>query len=184
MGTTRRLGLPSPAMIVAVLGLVAALGGTAVAQQATTSAKVTKKKVKKIADKEIQKAAPGLSVANAEKANTATTATTATTAGSADNVLWAVVSNGAGANDAAIARAGKSGYAVSESGGPSVIVDFQRNVTQCAWMATKGSTGNGIATAQAATTEGVAANPEAVQVRVRNATGTAVQESFHVEVIC
>jgi hypothetical protein len=40
-------GRPSPAIIVAVLALVAALGGTAVAEQATTS--ITKKKTKKIA---------------------------------------------------------------------------------------------------------------------------------------
>lgn len=40
-------GRPSPAIIVAVLALVAALGGTAVAEQATTS--ISKKKTKKIA---------------------------------------------------------------------------------------------------------------------------------------
>ena len=57
---------PSPALVVAVMALVAALAGTAVAQEAGTSAKpVTKKKVKKIADKRISKAAPGLAVASA-----------------------------------------------------------------------------------------------------------------------
>src|SRR5262245_13581364 len=57
---------PSPALFVAVIALVAALAGTAVAEQATISAKaVTKKKAKKIANKEIVKAAPGLSVATA-----------------------------------------------------------------------------------------------------------------------
>ena len=58
---------PSPAIIVAVAALIAALAGTAVAEEATTSAKpVTKKKVKKIADKRIDKAAPGLTVGNSE----------------------------------------------------------------------------------------------------------------------
>jgi len=57
---------PSPALFVAVIALVAALAGTAVAEQATTSAKpVTKKKVKKISKKEINKAAPTLSVGSA-----------------------------------------------------------------------------------------------------------------------
>jgi hypothetical protein len=71
---------PSPALIVAVVALVAALAGTAVASDplATSSAKkVTKKKVKKIADRRINKLAPGLSVANAETAQNAETAETA-----------------------------------------------------------------------------------------------------------
>jgi hypothetical protein len=48
---------PSPAIIVAVLALVAALAGTAVAEQATTSAKkpVTKKKARTIAKKQANK---------------------------------------------------------------------------------------------------------------------------------
>lgn len=47
----------SPALVIAVMALVAALAGSAVAQQATTSAKpVTKKKVKKISKKQANKA--------------------------------------------------------------------------------------------------------------------------------
>jgi hypothetical protein len=48
---------PSPAIVVAILALVAALAGTAVAQQATTSA-VSKKKVKKISNKQIDNRLP------------------------------------------------------------------------------------------------------------------------------
>lgn len=49
----------SPALIVAVLALVAAVAGTAVAEEATTSAKpVTKTKAKKIAKKEVDKKFP------------------------------------------------------------------------------------------------------------------------------
>jgi hypothetical protein len=57
----------SPALVVSVLALVAAVGGTAVAGDpgAATSAKLSKKKVKKLANKQITKRAPGLSVANA-----------------------------------------------------------------------------------------------------------------------
>jgi hypothetical protein len=63
---------PSPAIIVAVLALVAALAGTAVAERATTSAKpVTKKKAKKITRKQINRLAPGLSVASADTATNA-----------------------------------------------------------------------------------------------------------------
>ncbi len=73
-----RQRLASPALIVAVVALVAALGGAAAAQP--SAKKVTTKKVKKIADKEIAKKAPGLSVAHADTADAATTATTADSA--------------------------------------------------------------------------------------------------------
>jgi hypothetical protein len=60
-----RRKLPSPAIVIAILALVAGVTGAAVAQPVAKKA-VTKKKVKKIAKKEIKKAAPDLSVANAE----------------------------------------------------------------------------------------------------------------------
>ncbi len=67
---------PSPAIVVAILALVAGVTGAAVAQPAAKKA-VTKKKAKKIADKEIEKLAPGLSVASAASATNATNATNA-----------------------------------------------------------------------------------------------------------
>jgi hypothetical protein len=71
---------PSPAIVVAVLALVAGVTGAAVAQPAAKKA-VTKKKVKKIADKEIKKLAPGLSVANADTATNADSAANANALG-------------------------------------------------------------------------------------------------------
>lgn len=62
---------PSPVFIVAVLALVAAFAGTAIAGPDAISNKVTKSKVKTIAKKQINKAAPGLSVAEAKKAENA-----------------------------------------------------------------------------------------------------------------
>jgi hypothetical protein len=50
---------PSPALVVAVIALVAALAGTAVAEQATTS-QVSKKKAKQIAKKQANKAVDAL----------------------------------------------------------------------------------------------------------------------------
>jgi hypothetical protein len=57
MGSITR---PSPAIIVAIVALVAALAGTAVAGPGadTSAKKVTKAKVKKIANKQINKALP------------------------------------------------------------------------------------------------------------------------------
>ena len=67
---------PRPALIVAIVALVAALAGTAVAEEATTavSKKQTKKIAKKQAKKQINKLAPGLSVAHADTAGTADSA--------------------------------------------------------------------------------------------------------------
>ncbi len=74
MGRRIRERRPSPAVIVAVLALVAALAGTAVAGPHASTSAINKKKVKKIAKKQINKLAPGLHVASAESANTATNA--------------------------------------------------------------------------------------------------------------
>jgi hypothetical protein len=58
---------PSPAMVVAAIALAFALAGTAVA--ADPAAKLSKSKVKTIANKQIKKAAPNLSVAKAKTAD-------------------------------------------------------------------------------------------------------------------
>jgi hypothetical protein len=78
---------PSPAIVVAILALVAGLAGTAVAgPDATTSAKaVTKAKVKQISKKTVNKLAPGLSVANAQNAQNATNAQNAQNAQNANS---------------------------------------------------------------------------------------------------
>jgi hypothetical protein len=52
--------------VVAILALVAALAGTAVAADPSATTAVSKKKTKKIANQQIKKKAPGLSVASAE----------------------------------------------------------------------------------------------------------------------
>jgi hypothetical protein len=49
---------PSPAIVVAVVALVAGLAGTAVADPGASTSAVTKKKVKKIANKQINKRLP------------------------------------------------------------------------------------------------------------------------------
>jgi hypothetical protein len=57
---------PSPAMVVAIVALISALGGTAVG-----AAFVTKKQAKKIAKNQVNKLAPKLSVASAKSADNA-----------------------------------------------------------------------------------------------------------------
>jgi hypothetical protein len=97
-----QMRMPSPAILIAVLALVAALAGTAVAGPDASTSAVSKKTVKKIATKQINKLAPGLSVASAETANTANTATTATTANTADTA--GIASNANAVNGLQVAK--------------------------------------------------------------------------------
>jgi hypothetical protein len=62
---------PSPALIVAVVALVAALAGTAIADPGASSSKITKAKVKKVANKQINKRLP---IETSELADNAVTA--------------------------------------------------------------------------------------------------------------
>jgi hypothetical protein len=75
---------PSAAFVVAVFALCFALVGSAIAGTDSAKKALSKSQVKKIAkkqaDKEINKKAPGLSVAHATSADSATNATNATTA--------------------------------------------------------------------------------------------------------
>jgi hypothetical protein len=77
---------PSPAMVVSIIALVFALAGSAAAGVATISvlSKKEKKQTRNIAKDEINKAAPGLSVASAETAKSANTANTANSANTAN----------------------------------------------------------------------------------------------------
>src|SRR5262245_21015174 len=76
----KRPSLPSPAITVAVVALVAALAGTALAEPNASISAITKKKVKGIVAKQIDTLAPGLSVAHADTADKATNATSAQSA--------------------------------------------------------------------------------------------------------
>jgi hypothetical protein len=78
-------GRISSAHLLALVALTLALGGGAYA----ASGSLTKTQVKKIADKEIAKRAPGLTVANANHAQTAESAQTAQTAQTAQSAQTA-----------------------------------------------------------------------------------------------
>ena len=106
---------PSPAMVVAVVALVAALGGTALASPTASTSALSKKKVKKIAKKQINKLAPGLSVANADTADKAENAETADTATSAIQAQNASTANGV--------KPIKVNFAAPSSTPPTAFVD-------------------------------------------------------------
>jgi hypothetical protein len=72
-------------MVVAIVALVFVMVGSAVAGTDALTSKLSKSSVKKIARKQINKAAPGLSVSHSTTADNATSATTAGNATTADN---------------------------------------------------------------------------------------------------
>ena len=110
----------SPALIVAVIALIAALGGSAIAAGGLSGKQ--KKQVRKIADKEISKKAGGLSVSHAGTADSATNASHASTADVAGGpVAVAYIDNGGpGGIDFGHVNAGQSrGIAQSNVSSPS-----------------------------------------------------------------
>src|SRR5215831_9058754 len=98
----RRFRLPSPALVVSMLALAVALGGTAFA--ANSAIAKSKNSDRKADTKLIKKLAPTLSVKHAKTAASATTATSATHAASADSATNATnATNATHANSASSA---------------------------------------------------------------------------------
>jgi hypothetical protein len=109
---------PSPALVVAVLALVAGVAGTALAADPVAKKAVTKKKVKKIAKKQVTKLAPGLHVASADTATTAGEATRASDADLLDGIDSAKLLRGSGRTFAVHGTD-------APSGGPSAPIALQ-----------------------------------------------------------
>src|SRR5262245_13682161 len=86
MGRIRRVR-PSAGLVVAMVALIAALGGVAAAGPIRKA--LTRTKVVTIADQEISSKAPGLSVSHAKTADTAGSASSANHATQADNAGFA-----------------------------------------------------------------------------------------------
>jgi hypothetical protein len=122
---------PSPSLVISIVALVVALTGTAVAGVATISklSKSEKTKVRGLADQEIDKKAPGLSVKSA------------TTAGDVTNQMWAVIGPSAG-----LVRStpGITGAALDTSGPGKYIVSANRDLTSCYSVANVGGDEPGI----------------------------------------
>jgi hypothetical protein len=103
-----RISQPSPAIVVAVLALVAALAGTAIAGPDASTSAITKNKVKKIARQQVTQLAPTLHVATADNASKADTATSADTANTADTATSADTATNAETAGNAEALGGKA----------------------------------------------------------------------------
>jgi hypothetical protein len=165
---------PSPAMVVSVIALIVALGGTAIAAQSINGGAIKKQTIG--GGKLKQKTLTGFQI-NTNKLGVVPAAKRAA------HTYWAVVNNPASPGNAALARASDEGISASEGGG-AVTVTFPLNISGCANVAGRnnaGTTAPGAGTAQTNTSP---ANANAIEVRTKDAKGDPEDADFHLIVIC
>jgi hypothetical protein len=198
---------PNPATIVAVLALVLALGGTAVAAKRyliTNSKQIAPKALQEIAAlaaKQGATGAPGPQGPRGEKGPDGAKGPSGDKgplgdkgptgdkgppgeAGSGDgsgtSIRWAVVDP-----DGTVARDGAGATTASENSTGAYTVVFDRDVTECAYEASIGLSGT---TATAfpgfATVVRRDDNPNAVFVQTFDVDGVLAEKGFHLAVLC
>ena len=165
---------PSPAMLVSVIALIVALGGTAIAAQNINGGAIKKQTIG--GGKLKQKTLTGYQI-NTNKLGVVPTAKRAT------HTYWAVVNNPAGASNASLARSSDAGISVTEAGG-AVNVIFPTNISGCANVSSRNNAGTTVPAAGTAQTNTSAANPNAVEVHTRDEKGVNADADFHLVVIC
>jgi hypothetical protein len=165
---------PSPSMVVAVVALIVALGGTAIAAQSINGGAIKKQTIG--GGKLKQKTLTGFQI-NTNKLGVVPAARRAA------HTYWAVVNNPASPGNAALARASDEGISAAEGGG-AVTVTFPVNISGCANVASRnnaGTTPPGAGTAQTNTSP---ANANAIEVRTKDAKGDPEDADFHLLVVC
>lgn len=165
---------PSPAMIVAVIALIVALGGTAIAAQSINGGAIKKQTIG--GGKLKQKTLTGFQI-NTNKLGTVAAARRAA------HTYWAVVDNPSNPGNAALARASDEGIGASEGGG-AVTVTFPVNISGCANVSARNNAGTTPPGAGTAQTNTSAANANAIEVRTRDAKGDPEDADFHLLVVC
>lgn len=171
---TSKKGRPSPAMVVAVIALIASLAGTAYAAQTINGGAIKKQTIG--GGKLKQKTLTGFQI-NTNKLGVVPSAKRAT------HTYWAVVNNPPGAGNAALARASDGGITATEGGGV-VVVAFPANVSGCANVAARNNAGTTVPGAGTAQTNVSPANAGAIEVHTRDEKGADTDADFHLIVIC
>jgi hypothetical protein len=165
---------PSAAMVVAVIALIAAIGGTAYAAKAINGATIMRGTI--TAGKVKKKTLTGYQI-NTTKLGVVPSAKRAA------HTYWAVVHNPASPNNATLTRASDAGISVSEAGG-AVNVIFPVNVSGCANVAGRNNDGTGNPGAGYAQTNISPANPNALEVHTREKEGKDEDSDFQLIVVC
>lgn len=165
---------PSPAMVVALVALIVALGGTAIAAQNINGGAIKKQTIG--GGKLKKKTLTGFQI-NTNKLGVVPAAKRAS------HTYWAVVNNPAGAGNAVLARASDTGITAAEGGG-AVAVAFPANVSGCANVAGRNNAGTTPPGAGFAQTNTSPASAGAIEVRTRDEKGAPEDADFHLIVVC
>jgi len=170
----KRSRRPSPAMVVAVIALIAALAGTAYAAQSINGGAIKKQTIG--GGKLKKKTLTGFQI-NTNKLGVVPSAKRAA------HTYWAVVNNPGGAGNATLARASDAGITAAEGGG-AVAVIFPVNVSGCANVSSRNNAGTTVPGAGSAQTNVAPTNPNAIEVRTRDEKGADQDADFHLIVVC
>jgi hypothetical protein len=165
---------PSPAMVVAIIALIAALGGTAYAAQSINGGSIQKQSIG--AGKLKHKTLTGYQI-NTNKLGVLPSAKRAA------HTYWAVVNNPVNPTNATLARASDAGITVVEAGG-SVNVIFPVNVAGCANVAGRNNASATVPNSGYAQTNINPANPNAIEVHTRDKNGANEDADFQLIVVC
>lgn len=172
--STLRSKRPSPAMVVAVIALIAALAGSAYAAQRINGGAIIKQTIG--GGKLKKDTLTGFQINN-NKLGTVPRAVRAT------HTYWAVVNNPASPGNAALARTSDAGITAAEGGG-AVAVTFPQNISVCVNVSSRNNAGTTPPGAGFAQTNTSAANPNVIEVRTRDEKGAPEDADFHLVVIC
>lgn len=166
---------PSPAMIVALVALVAALGGTAYAAGQINGNSIRKHTIG--GSKLKKKTLTGYQV-NVNKLGEVPLAKRTT------HTFWAVVHNPAGKGNATLSRASDAGVITAVEAGGAVTVIFPITVSNCANVAGRNNDGTSPPEAGYAQTNISPANPNAIEVHTKDKTGANEDSDFNLIVVC
>jgi hypothetical protein len=172
----------SPASLLAVIALFVSLGGVSYAAATIGSAQIKNNSVKgtdikngSIASKDISsKTRAALKGQQGPKG-------AAGPAGPAAANVYAVVTDAAGAANSSLVR-GKGVVSVSEATG--TLVRFDRDVSNCVWVASKNEPGTAIAGAGLVQVSLSPTGNDTLDVRTRTTGGVITDAPFHVAVLC
>lgn len=166
---------PSPAMIVALVALVAALGGTAYAAGQINGNSIQKQSIG--GGKLKKQTLTGYQI-NVNKLGEVPLAKRAT------HTFWAVVHNPAGQGNATLSRASDNGAISAVEAGGAVTVIFPIAVSNCADVAGRNNDGTSPPEPGYAQTNISPANPNAVEVHTKDKNGANEDSDFQLIVVC
>lgn len=196
----RFLRRPSPALVVAVIALFVALGGTSYAalrlpknsvgtaqlkRGAVTKGKIAKKTIAALRGQRGPMGATGPTGPQGPKGDKGDPGAPGTPA----TTLWAVVNvNGSLVRGSGVVASGLYAYPSPSPQTNRYYVTFNRSITGCAWEATQsGQSSDNVPNGQVTMTTDILGNPDTVNVFAWDASGNANTTStggFHLAVFC